>query len=637
MTSASRNPDPILRALKAIALPMASFGVLFLLAFGAERAMRPDNSIAIERLTQVVPDRDNTLRKDGSRYRSDAPFERTARFAFDLPGRATSPANEAGPQAILMISARRNVEVELCGETLQGRPGEWRAERFKYFAPQFFTLQPLQCADDRVFIDLDGGQDTVRLRTVFVGPEKDIQSAYRMRRFLAIDLTMVATGVAATASILALAAAALGQSRVLFLSFSAMMAAWSLRNLYYTGPLSEWRIENSELWFYVTTYGLLVVSAVFVNRWTIKSRFVDRWMIAPIAVLFVVATLGVANQGFVTIQFVDMAGWIVGLIAISLMFGLSTLGVYRQVGAPWFESFLFLTAGAGAVLDLVGTMAPGFTRSLIGGEGLTIPYATTSAIVATWAIVVFVGRQNAAVQKRLEGSNALLMEKLAEREAALDAVYQEREKEAREATLLRERQRIMQDIHDGFGGRLLALLLQAEDEKLDRTTLRDKLRDGLQDLRLIVDSMDTADGDMGLAFGALRGRLEPDLTAAGIELVWSVDIEETDSVLGSRETLSIYRIIQEAVANTIRHSGATRMEIAIALEGDKRLKVRLSDNGSGRGETLGEPAGQGLRNMRNRVRDLGGKLVVTNRDPGFKIEFEVSLRQSEETAIEELQ
>ncbi|MEM6858438.1 MAG: ATP-binding protein [Pseudomonadota bacterium] len=589
--------------------------------------MRPDPAFFIPEFEEIRPNPTNRLTYNPVEYDTEQKIGREVTIAFSIPEPVLQSALNDEPGAILVASARRNLIARQCGQKLQGGPGDWRAERFKYYAPHLFQLSDGTCEDPRVFLDLDGWNDRAGLRAVYVGPEEAVQTSYRLRRFFAIDLAMVATGVAAIASLLALAAAALGRNRYLYLSFAIMMAAWALRNVYYVGPLSEWSTYGLGLWFFATTFALFIASAVFVNHWTIKSPFVERWLVAPL-LCFLVLCLGVfAAQGFPRAAWLIPVAYGAGLASILLMFSLFVMGVYRGVGAPWFESFLFITAGSGALLDVVGSSFPFAARDLFGNEGLTIPYAPSMAILAAFAIVIFVGRQNRLIQGQLEGANARLTKTLAEREAALDTIYQERERDAREATLLRERQRIMQDIHDGFGGRLLALMLQAEDKNLDPKNLHDKLKDGMQDLRLIVDSMDTADGDLSLAFGALRGRLEPDLMAAGIELVWRIDIPETDLGLGSRETLSTYRIVQEAVANTIRHSGATQMMISIRFKAPDQLQIKLRDNGCGRDADLREEDfGQGLRNMRNRVRDLGGVIAFQNGDPGFAVEFQIPVR-----------
>jgi signal transduction histidine kinase len=75
--------------------------------------------------------------------------------------------------------------------------------------------------------------------------------------------------------------------------------------------------------------------------------------------------------------------------------------------------------------------------------------------------------------------------------------------------------------------------------------------------------------------------------------------------------LSVYRVVQEALTNVVRHSGATRCQVEI-VAGDGHVDVRVTDDGSRHGE--GEnavpraEAGQGVVGMRERAAQFGGEL-----------------------------
>ncbi len=100
--------------------------------------------------------------------------------------------------------------------------------------------------------------------------------------------------------------------------------------------------------------------------------------------------------------------------------------------------------------------------------------------------------------------------------------------------------------------------------------------------------------------------------AAGVSVV--VTIEGTWSPLPTAVDLAAYRIVQEAVANTLKHSTATTAEVVIRYE-DDRLVVHVTDEGPPRdhGET---PAGYGLVGMGERVSMVGGELRTGPRGEG---------------------
>ena len=70
--------------------------------------------------------------------------------------------------------------------------------------------------------------------------------------------------------------------------------------------------------------------------------------------------------------------------------------------------------------------------------------------------------------------------------------------------------------------------------------------------------------------------------------------------------VAAYRIVQEALANVIRHAGAHACQIQLAL--DEALHVTVTDDGAGIAGT--HPAGVGLASMRERAAELGGTCVV---------------------------
>ena len=145
------------------------------------------------------------------------------------------------------------------------------------------------------------------------------------------------------------------------------------------------------------------------------------------------------------------------------------------------------------------------------------------------------------------------------------------------------------------------------------------LRDSIQDLRLIVDSLDTADGDLALAMGALRGRIEPQLNDADLTLNWDVEVGGHDHSLGPRAILSIYRMIQEAAANAIRHANAEALDIIARWSRSDALEIIISDDGDG--IEPGRQPGRGVISMKNRAKDLGGSVETSTAAGGVTLKI----------------
>lgn len=217
--------------------------------------------------------------------------------------------------------------------------------------------------------------------------------------------------------------------------------------------------------------------------------------------------------------------------------------------------------------------------------------------------------------------NASLEAELAERNAALEAAFA-REREGEKARgALEERQRLMQDLHDGFGGQLVGLLRMAQHPGAAREDVALHLRDAVDQLKLTVDAMH-AEGDVASSLGSVRYRLGPRLQAVGIDLHWDVSCMPTMAGWSARESHQMQMLLFEAFANMMTHSAATRASLNARLvpiggaDGatGEAIEVKLCDNGCGF-DANAKFAGRGLTNMHARAAALGGTLTLRSQ-PG---------------------
>ncbi|MGC0372724.1 sensor histidine kinase [Streptomyces sp. SAI-229] len=175
-----------------------------------------------------------------------------------------------------------------------------------------------------------------------------------------------------------------------------------------------------------------------------------------------------------------------------------------------------------------------------------------------------------------------------------------------------ERRRLRADLHDGIGPSLAgtahqldALARRIDDPHLAGCvrTLRDRLRSTVADLRTVVQGLRPAVLDqLGLP-GALR-----ELLAGYDTPACHSSIDGACHSLPAAVEVAAYAIAAEAVANAVRHSAAGRLELTACLE-DTVLILSIRDNG--RGIPPKHRAGVGLRSMRERAAEVGGRLEVT--------------------------
>jgi signal transduction histidine kinase len=92
--------------------------------------------------------------------------------------------------------------------------------------------------------------------------------------------------------------------------------------------------------------------------------------------------------------------------------------------------------------------------------------------------------------------------------------------------------------------------------------------------------------------------------------------------------VALYRVVQEALANVMRHSAATHVAVRLHEEKDT-VTLAVRDNGQGFDLTV-DTAGFGLRSMRERMAALGGDLVVASSREGSQITARISRLQGGE-------
>jgi signal transduction histidine kinase len=163
-----------------------------------------------------------------------------------------------------------------------------------------------------------------------------------------------------------------------------------------------------------------------------------------------------------------------------------------------------------------------------------------------------------------------------------------------------ERTRIAQDLHDDIGARLLTLMYKSQSPEIE-----DYLRHTLKDLKTLTRGLAADNQHLSHASAEWKADIGQRLGAAQIELDWSF-VFDRDIVLGAVQWSALTRVLRELVSNTIQHSCATHVEIAVALEGG-RLRMTLADDGIGR-NPQGWSHGLGLGGVRKRVKLLGGSV-----------------------------
>ena len=210
---------------------------------------------------------------------------------------------------------------------------------------------------------------------------------------------------------------------------------------------------------------------------------------------------------------------------------------------------------------------------------------------------------------------------LAELEARAARLEREREEQATRATL-EERARIARELHDVIAHNVSVMVVQASAGEdvfdSDPGRAREALaavastgRDALNELRRLLGVIRPGEEEEpSFAPQPGVGRLDElieQVSDTGLAVEVSVDGKVRELPEGI--SLCVYRIIQEALTNTLKHAAATRAQVNLRYGADE-LTVRVTDDGRGITEAgaNGSAGGQGLIGMRERVALFGGEL-----------------------------
>jgi signal transduction histidine kinase len=300
--------------------------------------------------------------------------------------------------------------------------------------------------------------------------------------------------------------------------------------------------------------------------------------------------------------------------------GLTAIAGLISGSLVWYlppgNHYLLLAAGVLSSIFTIGEVMAGGHRSLVYAAvisqttmvGLAAafhahqPVAVLVCLLIAAPVLYFGLQMNQAMVREIEQrllSAELAAELASRQQTLLRAQHQQ--------SVLQERERVMQDMHDGLGASLSSSLLLLERGELTVEGAAVVMRECVDDLRLVVDSLEPASQDMATLLGMLRYRLQRRIGAAGVALRWDMDDLPTLEWLDPSLALDLLRLVQEAIANALNHARATELQLAARPAGEE-VELLIRDNGRG---FAGMPrAGRGLRTMEARAQRLGGRLTI---------------------------
>lgn len=208
----------------------------------------------------------------------------------------------------------------------------------------------------------------------------------------------------------------------------------------------------------------------------------------------------------------------------------------------------------------------------------------------------------------------LTIEELSDKNEQLENQRVQTVKLEREKAISDERERLMKDMHDGIGGKLVSSLAVLEKNGGEnKQYISEVLQECLDDCRLIIQSLDANADTVGGLLADFKYRMGRKLTSMDIELSWFVDETFHQLPIQPGQSVHLLRIFQEIFTNIFKHAGCKQIVFSAQLYHD-RMVFRIVDNGKGF-DVDKKNEGYGQNNIQSRMLQLNGRVEIQS-SPG---------------------
>lgn len=525
--------------------------------------------------------------------------------------------------AVLIPALRMNAAVYLNG-VLLGNGGRFEDPVARnWMTPQihFIPHGLLRSGDNLVHIRVKSDPPgSGQLSQLVFAPYKELLDAYNTHYMLRITSIEMITVMLSMMGLLIGILWWVRREESYYGLYALAVLVWALHNLniFVTEIPFSTRLWD---WAAFMSIGLYALTTVFfIHRFLHISRPTIERLLSVFVITAGLALLLLDGTTFYTAVY---NAWYPAIFGIGLYsFGVNLAAAWRHRSTD-----LQLLAASGLVIMLYATHDLLLMHGLADWQdGYFIQYGAACLMTLFSAILA---RRFAYSMNSLDSLNRDLEQRIEEKRIQIERSFQRIHSMEKEQAIAIERERLSRDIHDGLGGHLVSTLAMIETGNADLHDVSDAIRDSLNDLRLMVDSMEMQEDDLPTMLGMFRMRIGHQLRAGNISLGWEVNDLPPIPGFGPREALHILRILQEAVSNAIRHGKASRIDISARHDQiDNKARIQIRDNGNGFTET--KSPGHGLKNMRQRAELIGASLLLTQDAGGTTIEITIPLPGSED-------
>jgi signal transduction histidine kinase len=450
-----------------------------------------------------------------------------------------------------------------------------------------------------------------------IGPRQALHALASWREVLQLTAPQVGSLTFLTLGCFALAYWRGRRAEHAYLLFFLSSLAWWMGNLHYYSPMPTdldayhwfwWMTDASLSWTMLTVY---LFTLRFDHR---RSPRVERALLIFVGAMSVL-TMPLASLPWHTQVQQHTVNLVVAVLVVSWLSALAWRGATRE--------FRVITVALWGT-DLLGVHDLLMVANVLPPDSIyMLPFASSMLFLAfLYAVQI---RYSQAIAE-VEQLNSSLERKLAEREHEVRVNHERISGIEREQALLLERQRLMRDMHDGLGSTLMSSLVLVEQGKLDSPAVAELLRECVDDLRLVIDSLEPMGQDLVTLLASLRHRLGRRLEGAGLKMHWDVEDLPPLEWLQPHDALQVMRIVQEVLTNVLKHAQAATVRLATRAHHES-VTVLIEDDGAGF-DTTQDMRGRGVRHLYQRAGRLGGRIILDSaQGQGTRVRLELPLQR----------
>ena len=186
-----------------------------------------------------------------------------------------------------------------------------------------------------------------------------------------------------------------------------------------------------------------------------------------------------------------------------------------------------------------------------------------------------------------------------------------------------ERQSISKELHDGIASNIVALKLMLSDSDQQSKKIINNIDQLYDEIRGISHDL-VPNYISKVEFTDLIIDLSSKYSNSTLEVNSFFHKDVQINLLDENILFNVYRIIQECITNTIKHSGASKITITIILL-QKELTVTIEDNGKGFDQKFQKHKGIGFKSIAHRINTLKGTQEINSSANGVHIEFKIPI------------